>query len=306
MALAPRLFLALKQENRRAVIDMLREMPEIPTSCQWAVFLRNRDELRLDDCTDRERDYLYKAYAPDPQGRLNGGIRRRLAPLLENDRRRLELAYALLFSLPGTPVIYYGNEIGMGDNVFLAGCGGVRTPMQWSSARNGGFSRADPARLYAPLNADPVFGYRALNVEAQERQPFSLLNWTRRLIAIRNQHKTLGQGKIEFVEQRNEKVLAYIRRIGNQRILIVANLSGSAQSAEFLLGLHAGMQPVEILGGAAFPRIGATPYSVTLGPYGFYWFTIDRPRREAGRPVNTGVPASERQTSSAELPGLVA
>lgn len=304
-ALTPRLFMALKQANRRAVVDILRQMPEIPSTCQWAVFLRNADELSLGTCNDREREYLYQAYAPDPQARLNGGIRRRLAPLVDNDRRRIELAYALLFSLPGTPVLYYGNEIGMGDNLFLPGCSSVRTPMQWSGMRNGGFSRADPARLYAPLNADPVFGYRAVNVEAQERQPFSLLNWMRRLIAVRREHKILAQGKVEVVEQRNEKVLAYIRRLGSQRILVVANVSGSAQSAQFLLGLHAGTQPVEILGGEAFPRIGAAPYSLTLAPYGFYWFTMDRASRDKGR-RDPNVLAVDRGTDSGHAPGLVA
>ncbi len=250
--------------------------------------------------------YLYQAYAPDRQARLNSGIRRRLAPLLDNDRRRIELAYALLLSLPGTPILYYGNEIRMGDNVFLPNCNSVRTPMQWSGMRNGGFSRADPGRLYAPLNADPVFGYRAVNVEAQERQPFSLLNWMRRLIAVRRQHKVLAQGRVEVVEQRNEKVLAYIRRLGNQRILVVANLSGGAQSAQFLLGLHAGTEPVEILGGEAFPRIGAAPYSLTLAPYGFYWFTMDRVSRELRGRRDPSVPAVDRGTDSGNAPGLVA
>jgi maltose alpha-D-glucosyltransferase/alpha-amylase len=305
-ALTPRLFMALKQENRRAVVDILRQMPEIPATCQWAIFLRNADELSLRTCNDREREYLYQAYAPDRQARLNSGIRRRLAPLLDNDRRRIELAYALLLSLPGTPILYYGNEIRMGDNVFLPNCNSVRTPMQWSGMPNGGFSRADPGRLYAPLNADPVFGYQAVNVEAQERQPFSLLNWMRRLIAVRRQHKVLAQGRVEVVEQRNEKVLAYIRRLGNERILVVANLSGSAQSAQFLLGLHAGTQPVEVLGGEAFPRIGAAPYSLTLAPHGFYWFTMDRVSRELRGRRDPSVPAVDRGADSGNAPGLVA
>ena len=223
--LMPRMFMALRQEDRHAITEILNQTPDIPENCQWALFLRNHDELTLEMVTDEERDYMYSVYAADPQMRLNVGIRRRLAPLVENSRRRIELLNALLFSLPGTPIIYYGDEIGMGDNIYLGDRNGVRTPMQWSSDRNGGFSRADPARLYAPPIMDPVYGYQAINVEAQERYPFSLLNWMKRLIAMRKQHRVFGRGSLEFVGCPNRKVLAYLRRDERETILVVANLS---------------------------------------------------------------------------------
>jgi maltose alpha-D-glucosyltransferase/alpha-amylase len=265
------------------------------------LFLRDQDELSLALCTDAERDAIYQAYAVDPHMRVNGGICRRLAPLFENDRRRLELGYALLLSLPGSPVIYYGNEIGMGDNVYLGDRASLRTPMQWSGDRNGGFSRADAARLYAPVNADPVYGYQAVNVDAQQRQPFSLLNWMRRLIAVRQRHQAFGRGTIEFLEPLNQSILAYIRRHADERILTVANLSGKAQSVDFLLSLYAGTQPVELLGGTRFRRIGAGPYSLALGPYGFYWLLLSR---RAVRPMppnefSARTPVSETEATEA-------
>jgi len=240
------------------------------------MFLRNHDELTLEMVTDEERDYMYQAYAADPQMRINVGIRRRLAPLLENSRRRIELMHALLFSMPGTPVIYYGDEIGMGDNIYLGDRNGVRTPMQWTGDRNGGFSRADPAQLYAPPIMDPVFGYGALNVEAQERAPFSLLNWMKRMIGVRKQTTVFGRGTIEFLPARNRKILAYVRRDGDDIVLCVANLARSMQPVELDLSWFKGMTPVEMLGLTELPKIGDQPYFLTLGPYAFFWFKIQQ------------------------------
>ena len=302
VSLMPRLLMALKQEDRRPVVHDLRRTPDIPASCQWALFLRDQDELSRALCTDSERDAIYQAYAVDPHMRVSGGICRRLAPLFENDRRRIELGYALLLSLPGSPVIYYGNEIGMGDNEYLGDRTGVRTPMQWSGDRNGGFSCADPARLYAPVNADPVYGFQVVNVEAQQRQPFSLLNWMRRLIAVRQQHPAFGRGTIEFLEPRNQSVFAYVRRHGDERILIVANLSGKAQSVDFLLSLYAGTQPVELLGGTSFRRIGAGPYSLALGAYGFYWFLLSRRAVRPTPPYEVGAGVPGKQSEATEAP----
>ena len=274
--LMPRMFMALRQEDRHAITEILNQTPEIPESCQWGLFLRNHDELTLEMVTDEERDYMYSVYAADPQMRVNVGIRRRLAPLVENSRRRLELLNAMLFSFPGTPIIYYGDEIGMGDNIYLGDRNGVRTPMQWSSDRNGGFSRADPARLYAPPIQDPVYGYQSINVEAQERSPFSPLNWMKRLIAMRKQHRVFGRGSLEFVGCPNRKVLAYLRRDDKETILIVANLARAVQPAELDLKAFAGLIPTEMSGLTEFPRIGETPYFLTLGPYASYWFTLQR------------------------------
>src|SRR5438270_895617 len=230
--LMPRMFMGLRQEERHPIVEIMNQTPEIPPTCQWAIFLRNHDELTLEMVTDEERDYMYAQYAADPQMRLNLGIRRRLAPLMENSRRRIELMNSLLFSMPGTPVIYYGDEIGMGDNCYLGDRNGVRTPMQWSSDRNGGFSRSDPGRLYLPAIQDPVYGYQAINVEAQERYPFSFLNWMKRMVAMRRQHRVFGRGSIEFVGSANRKILAYLRRDDHEAILIVANLSRAVQPAE--------------------------------------------------------------------------
>jgi maltose alpha-D-glucosyltransferase/alpha-amylase len=274
--LMPRMFMALRQEDRHAITEILNQTPELPPASQWALFLRNHDELTVEMITDEERDYMYSVYANDPQMRINGGIRRRLAPLVENSRRRVELLTTLLFSLPGTPVIYYGDEIGMGDNIYLGDRNGVRTPMQWSSDRNGGFSRADPARLFAPPIQDPVYGYQAINVEAQERYPFSLLNWMKRAVTLRRQHPVFGRGSLEFVGCPNRKILGYVRRDARESILVVVNLSRDVQPAALDLAAFAGLLPVEMYGLTEFPRVGAEPYFLTLGPYASYWFALQQ------------------------------
>jgi len=272
--LMPRMFMGLRQEERHPIVEIMNQTPEIPPTCQWAIFLRNHDELTLEMVTDEERDYMYAQYAADPQMRLNLGIRRRLAPLMENSRRRIELMNSLLFSMPGTPVIYYGDEIGMGDNVYLGDRNGVRTPMQWSSDRNGGFSRCDPGRLFLPAIMDPVYGYDAINVEAQERAPFSLLHWMKRMIALRKQHPVFGRGSIQFIPTANRKVLTYVRRLGTDIVFCVANLARTVQPVEIPLREFAGLTPVEMLGRTEFPRIAEDPYFLTLAPYGFYWFQL--------------------------------
>jgi maltose alpha-D-glucosyltransferase/alpha-amylase len=276
--LMPRMYMALAQEDRFPITDILRQTPDIPSNCQWAIFLRNHDELTLEMVTDRERDYLWKQYASDQRARLNLGIRRRLAPLLERDRRRIELLNSLLLSLPGAPVLYYGDEIGMGDNIHLGDRDGVRTPMQWSPDRNGSFSRADPGSLVLPPIMDPLYGYQAVNVEAQGRDPYSLLNWMRRMLSIRRQQKVFGRGALRLLAPTNRRVLAYLREYTEQAstdtILCVANLSRSSQAVELDLSAFAGRVPVEMLGGAAFPPIGQLPYLLTLPPYGFYWFLL--------------------------------
>jgi maltose alpha-D-glucosyltransferase/alpha-amylase len=274
--LMPRMFMAIRQEDRHPIVEILRQTPDIPDRCQWAMFLRNHDELTLEMVTDEERDYMYQSYAADPQMRINVGIRRRLAPLLENSRRRIELLNSLLFSMPGTPVIYYGDEIGMGDNIYLGDRNGVRTPMQWTGDRNAGFSRADPARLYAPPIMDPVYGYQAINVEAQERAPFSLLNWMKRMIGLRKQFKVFGRGSIEFLSSDNRKVLPYVRKYEDDTILCVANLSRTVQPIELDLGRFKGMTPVEMLGLTEFPTIADRPYFLTLPGYAFYWFRLQQ------------------------------
>jgi len=272
----PRIFMALHLEDRQPITDVMEKTPAIPDSCQWALFLRNHDELTLEMVTDDERDYMYLAYSMDPQARLNVGIRRRLAPLVGNSRPRIELLVGLLFSFPGTPIIYYGDEIGMGDNLYLGDRNGVRTPMQWTGDRNAGFSRADPARLYSPVVMDPVYGYQAVSVEAQESDAASLLQWMRNMIRLRKQFKVLGRGTIEFLSPSNGKVLAYVRRYRDNVILCVANLSRTVQPAELDLSGFAGLMPVEMLGFTEFPTIGTAPYFLTLGPYGFYWFELER------------------------------
>jgi maltose alpha-D-glucosyltransferase/alpha-amylase len=264
------------------------------------MFVRNHDELTLEMVTDEERDYMYQSYAADPQMRINVGIRRRLAPLMENSRRRIELMNSLLFSLPGTPVIYYGDEIGMGDNIYLGDRNGVRTPMQWTGDRNGGFSRADPARLFAPAIMDPVYGFQAINVEAQERSPFSLLNWMKRMIGLRKQHKVFGRGSIEFLSPQNRKVLVYVRSHQDETILCVANLSRTVQPAELDLSRFRGMIPMEMLGLTEFPRIGELPYFLTLGPYAFYWFRLLQ-----SAPAITARTAPETSTDVPQAPGLL-
>jgi maltose alpha-D-glucosyltransferase/alpha-amylase len=272
--LMPRIYMAIAQEDRFPIADILRQTPDLPFDCQWAMFLRNHDELTLEMVTDSERDYLWSTYAADPRARINLGIRRRLAPLMDNDRRKIELMNSLLMSFPGTPIIYYGDEIGMGDNIYLGDRNGVRTPMQWSPDRNGGFSRADPARLYAPIIMDPVYGYEAVNVEAQSRSLSSLLSWTKRLIAVRKSTKAFGRGTMQFVRPSNRSVLAYVREYDGEAILCVANLSRSAQAAELKLAPWRGRIPLEMLGRTEFPPIGELPYMVTLAPYGFYWFKL--------------------------------
>jgi maltose alpha-D-glucosyltransferase/alpha-amylase len=272
--LMPRMYMAIAQEDRFPITDIMRQTPDIPETCQWVVFLRNHDELTLEMVTDSERDYLWNAYASDRRARLNLGIRRRLAPLLEHDRRRVELMTGLLLSMPGTPVIYYGDEIGMGDNIHLGDRDGVRTPMQWSPDRNGGFSRAAPEALVLPPIMDPVFGYAAVNVEAQEGDPHSLLNWTRRLLAVRKKHRAFGRGSQRFLYPGNRRILAFLRDFEGQTILSVSNLSRTAQAVELDLAEFAGRTPVDLLGGSAFPPIGQLSYLLTLPPYAFYWFIL--------------------------------
>jgi maltose alpha-D-glucosyltransferase/alpha-amylase len=272
--LMPRMYMALAREDRYPITDIMRQTPDIPESCQWALFLRNHDELTLEMVTDSERDYLWQFYAAEPRARINLGIRRRLAPLLEGDRRKIELLNSLLMSMPGTPIIYYGDEIGMGDNIFLGDRNGVRTPMQWSPDRNAGFSKADPERLYLPPVMDSVYGYEAINVESHLRQSSSLLNWMRRLMTVRKAHQALGRGSLTFLYPRNRKVLAYLRSDGTQTVLCVANMSRAPQSAELDLSASKGRVPVELLGRSAFPPIGDLPYFITMPGYGFYWFLL--------------------------------
>jgi maltose alpha-D-glucosyltransferase/alpha-amylase len=272
--LMPRIFMALRQEDRHPIVEILAQTPEIPDNCQWALFLRNHDELTLEMVTDEERDYMYGEYAKDPLMRLNVGIRRRLMPLLDGNRRQYELLHSLLMSLKGTPVIYYGDELGMGDNIYLGDRDGVRTPMQWTGDRNAGFSETDAARLYSPVISDPVFGYQAVNVEAQERLSTSLLSWMQSLIRVRKQSKAFGRGSLRMLEPENRKVLVYLREYRDETLLIVNNLSRQAQAVEIDLLEFAGRVPVELFGNSAFPGIGELPYLLTLGPYGFYWFRL--------------------------------
>ncbi|WP_369930136.1 maltose alpha-D-glucosyltransferase [Xanthomonas sp. NCPPB 2632] len=272
--LMPRMYMAIAREDRFPITDIMRQTPAIPENCQWAIFLRNHDELTLEMVTDNERDYLWQTYAADRRARINLGIRRRLAPLLERDRRRIELMNALLLSMPGTPVLYYGDEIGMGDNIHLGDRDGVRTPMQWSVDRNGGFSRADPASLVLPPIMDPLYGYQAINVEAQGRDPHSLLNWTRRMLAVRKRYKAFGRGTLKFLYPGNRKVLAYLREFEGEHLLCVANMSRSLQAVELDVAAFDGQVPIEIMGGSSFPPIGQLPYLLTLPPYGFYAFQI--------------------------------
>ncbi len=274
--LMPRMYMAIAQEDRHPVVEILAQTPEIPPNCQWAVFLRNHDELTLEMVTSKERDYMYRMYAADARARINLGIRRRLAPLLENDRSRIELMNSLLLSMPGTPVLYYGDEIGMGDNIFLGDRDGVRTPMQWTSDRNGGFSRADPQRLYLPPIQDPIYGFEAVNVEAQSREPSSLLNWTRRMLAVRGSSKAFGRGRFTMLHPGNRKILAYLREYDEdgEVILCVANVSRVAQPVELELAAYKGRVPVEMMGRSAFPPVGELPYMLTLPAYGFFWFRL--------------------------------
>ncbi|HXF57549.1 MAG TPA: maltose alpha-D-glucosyltransferase [Actinomycetota bacterium] len=288
--LMPRMFMGVRMEDRFPVVDIITQTPPIPETCQWAIFLRNHDELTLEMVTDEERDYMYRMYAEDPQARINLGIRRRLAPLLGNNRRLIEMMNGLLFTLPGTPVIYYGDEIGMGDNIYLGDRNGVRTPMQWSPDRNAGFSRANPQRLYLPVIIDPEYHYEALNVEAQQNNPHSLLWWMKRLVALRKRYRALARGSLEFLYPENRKVLAFLRSHGQERILVVANLSRFAQYVELDLSAFRGMVPVELFGGTEFPPVGDLPYLLTLGPYAFLWFSLEPQRAEVVRGPEAELP----------------
>jgi maltose alpha-D-glucosyltransferase/alpha-amylase len=266
--------MALRLEDSEPIVDIMLRTPAIPDRCQWGLFLRNHDELTLEMVTEDERDYMVLAYARDPQARLNVGIRRRLAPLVQNARRRIELLNGLLFSMPGTPILYYGDEIGMGDDVLRPDRDGVRTPMQWSGEPNGGFSSASASALYSAPISDPVYGFPAVNVEAQLSDPSSLLRWMQNLIRLRKQFHVFGRGTLEFIPSTNRKVLAYVRRWGEDTVLCVANLSRQMQPTELDLASFDGATPVEMLGYTTFPRIGRTPWFLSLGGYGFAWFEL--------------------------------
>jgi len=274
--LMPRMFMSVQLEDRKPIVEILEQTPQIPDSCQWCLFLRNHDELTLEMVTDIERDYMYDEYAKDKDMRLNLGIRRRLSPMMDNDRWRIQLLNGLLMSMPGTPIIYYGDEIGMGDNVYLGDRNGVRTPMQWNGGWNAGFSGADPERLYSPLISNPVYGYQAINVESQRRSQHSLLSWMKRIIHVRKSSRVLSRGSIEFLKPSNHRVLAYVRQLGEEKILVVNNLSKSAQAVELDLRKYKGSIPIEMFGGNLFPRIGDLYYLLTLGPYQFFWFRLRR------------------------------
>jgi maltose alpha-D-glucosyltransferase/alpha-amylase len=270
----PRMYMALRKEDRTPIVEIMQRTPPIPADCQWAIFLRNHDELTLEMVTDEERDYMYRVYANDPQARINLGIRRRLAPLLDNGRRQIELMNALLMSMPGTPILYYGDEIGMGDNVYLGDRNGVRTPMQWSDDKNAGFSEGDSAALYSPLIVDPPYGFYGTNVEAQERTKTSLLRWMRRLVGVRKKYRAFGRGSFQVINAHNRRVLVFMRRYEGENILCVHSLSRYAQAVEIDLREFAGCVPVELWSDQPFPAIGALPYLLTMGPHGFYWFRL--------------------------------
>ncbi|HEX7971502.1 MAG TPA: maltose alpha-D-glucosyltransferase, partial [Thiobacillus sp.] len=292
--LMPRMYMAIAQEDRHPIVEIMEQTPDIPDTCQWAMFLRNHDELTLEMVTDRERDYLYQIYASDVQARLNLGIRRRLAPLLDNDRHCIELMHLLLMTLSGSPILYYGDEIGMGDNLLLGDRNGVRTPMQWSGGVNGGFSKAAAKRLFLPLIDDMVYGYAAVNVEAQHRNPASLLNWTRRLIAMRKSNRAFGRGTLHFLRPGNRKILAYLREHEGEALLCVANLSRAPQAVELDLSAFKQRVPVELMGRSRFPPIGELPYLLTLGEHGFYAFRlaadVAAPAWHEERPVRPDLP----------------
>ncbi|MFL6216513.1 MAG: maltose alpha-D-glucosyltransferase [Blastocatellia bacterium] len=270
----PRLFMAIRQEDRRPIVEILERTPAIPRNCQWGMFLRNHDELTLEMVTDEERDYLYTEYAKSAKMRLNLGIRRRLAPLLDNGRRRIELMHGLLFGLPGSPFLYYGDEIGMGDNIYLGDRDGVRTPMQWSADRNAGFSRADFAQLYFPVIMDPVYGFQSVNVESQQRYESSLLNWMKQVIHVRKQHKVFGCGAMQFIKPENRRVLAFTLTYEDETVLCVYNLARSAQPVRLDLADYQGRVPIEMMDRTPFPAITNEPYQLALAPYGFYWFLL--------------------------------
>jgi maltose alpha-D-glucosyltransferase/alpha-amylase len=296
----PRMYMSIRMEDRYPVVDILEQTPPIPASCQWATFLRNHDELTLEMVTDEDRDYMYRVYAQDAQARINVGIRRRLAPLMGKDRRRIELMNSLLFSLPGAPVLYYGDEIGMGDNIYIGDRNGVRTPMQWNGDRNAGFSTANPQRLYLPVITDPEFHYQAINVETQQGNPHSLLWWTRRLIALRRRHRAFSRGSLEFLQPDNHHVLIFLRRTEDETLLVAANLSRFVQPVELDLAAHAGSTPVELYAGTRFPPIAADRrYPLTLGPHSFYWFALEREPAHVSQP---GGRAAGREAPAGEVP----
>lgn len=304
----PRLFMGLRMEDSFPILDILEQTPSIPDGCQWAVFLRNHDELTLEMVTDEERDFMVGVYASDKQARVNLGIRRRLAPLMENNRSRIELMNALLFSLPGTPVLYYGDEIGMGDNIYLGDRNGVRTPMQWNGDRNAGFSRTNPQRLVLPPILDPEYHFSAVNVEAQQQNPSSLLWWTKRMIGMRRQHKAFGRGSFEPLFPDNRKVLAFLRRSANETLLIIANLSRFAQHVELDLRSFSGHMPIELFGGSSFPVIGEAPYSLMLSPHGYYWLSLSSAADERTSTIPTlalRLTGSLETALSAGHPGLL-
>ncbi|HEX8849518.1 MAG TPA: maltose alpha-D-glucosyltransferase [Gemmatimonadaceae bacterium] len=272
--LMPRMYMALRKEDRTPIVEIMQRTPPIPADCQWAIFLRNHDELTLEMVTDEERDYMYNEYATDPRMRINVGIRRRLAPLMDKGRRQIELMNALLMSMPGTPIIYYGDEIGMGDNIFLGDRNGVRTPMQWTDGKNAGFSEADSAALYSPVIVDPPYGFQGINVAGQERVKTSLLRWMRRLVGVRKQHRAFGRGTFEPIQAGNKRVLVFMRRFEGETLLCVNNLSRYAQFVELDLSEFQGCVPVDLWSDQPFPPIGELPYLLTMGPHGFYWFRL--------------------------------
>ncbi len=308
--LMPRIYMALRQEDRLPITDIMAQTPPIPDSCQWGLFLRNHDELTLEMVTDDERDYMYFAYSADPRMRVNVGIRRRLAPLVDNNRRRIELLNSLLLSFPGTPILYYGDEIGMGDNIYLGDRNGVRTPMQWTSDRNAGFSKCDPARLYFPVVMDPIYGYQVVNVEAQQADQSSLLQWTRNMIALRKLFQVFGRGSLSFLNPSNRKILAYLRELEqdygtHETVLCVANLSRFAQPVSLDLAAYEGMEPVEMLGYVPFPTVTAAPYQLTLAPYSFLWLELQAPASDAKNvPTPQSVPVTEVQGKDAMVVDL--
>ncbi|MGH9607356.1 MAG: maltose alpha-D-glucosyltransferase, partial [Terracidiphilus sp.] len=302
--LMPRIYMALRQEDRLPITDIMAQTPPIPEICQWGLFLRNHDELTLEMVSSEERDYMYFAYSADPRMRVNVGIRRRLAPLVDNNRRRIELLSSLLMSFPGTPILYYGDEIGMGDNIYLGDRNGVRTPMQWTSDRNAGFSRCDPARLYFPVIMDPIYGYQVVNVEAQLSDPSSLLHWTRNMIALRKLFQVFGRGTLTFLNSANRKILAYLRDLDrndgtHETVLCVANLSRFSQPVSLDLAAYAGMEPVEMLGYVPFPTITEAPYALSLAPYAFLWLELQpaSPKWDGDAPAQEVEAAAEMASS---------
>jgi maltose alpha-D-glucosyltransferase / alpha-amylase len=304
--LMPRIFMAVRQGIRKPIVEIIRRTPSIPEDCQWCMFLRNHDEMTLEMVTDEERDYLYQEYASDPRMRINLGIRRRLAPLMDNDRRKIELLNSILFTMPGSPILYYGDEMAMGDNIYLGDRDGVRTAMQWSPDRNAGFSRAEPQRLFLPVITDSVYGFQTINVEAQQKSPFSLLNWMKRLIQVRQQHRAFGRGSIEFLEPENPHVLAYLREHEDDVILCVHNLSGAAQAVRLDLARFSGRTPIELLGQTAFLSIDDSPYALTLSPYGFFWFGLREVRSPEAEDLYIPAEWAEREMALFERTETVA